>query len=162
MIQHDTATKTDEELLEDWFNNSNEHEGFLGFEEVEPTVQPVHNGSKKMKWSKETNILIMKCYYKSKPLMGRAGGKGGYMNRMFNHWNEIGIFPSSRERIANQARKIRTNNWLSELELEEIRREIDVEESAEIQDENVIETTEAESIRQNVEEENRGEEEVVQ
>ena len=115
-----------------------------------------------MKWSKETNILIMKCYYKSKPLKGRAGGKRGYIYRMFNHWNEIGIFPSSRERIADQARKIRTNKWLSELECEEIRREIDVEESAEIQDENVIETTEAEFIRQNVAEENRGEEEVVQ
>ena len=39
---------------------------------------------------------------------------------MLNVWNELGVFEISEQRLADQARAIRTNGWLSEIELEKI------------------------------------------
>ena len=43
---------------------------------------------------------------------------------MFREWRERGMFESTEQRIYDQARTIRQNGWLSELELETIRRTI--------------------------------------
>ena len=40
-------------------------------------------------------------------------------------WDEIGIFPVTEERLADQARPIWTNKWLSDIEIEEIRRKLE-------------------------------------
>ena len=40
-------------------------------------------------------------------------------------WDEIGIFPVTEERLADQARQIWTNKWLSDIEIEEIRRKLE-------------------------------------
>ena len=51
-------------------------------------------------------------------------------------WREIGTFEITEQRLVDQARVIRTNEWLTEGELEEIRRNIltqrDGEENQEI------------------------------
>ena len=51
-------------------------------------------------------------------------------------WREIGTFEIREQRLVDQARVIRTNEWLTEGELEEIRRNIltqrDGEENQEI------------------------------
>ena len=39
-------------------------------------------------------------------------------------WQEIGLFESTQQRICDQARAIRKNGWLSELEIEVIKRKI--------------------------------------
>ena len=39
-------------------------------------------------------------------------------------WREIGTFEITEQRLADQARIIRTNEWLTEVELEKIRRKI--------------------------------------
>ena len=56
---------------------------------------------------------------------------------MLSIWKELGVFEISEQRLADQARAIRTNRWLSEIELEEIQRntesdhvEADVRESS--------------------------------
>ena len=41
---------------------------------------------------------------------------------MLGIWKELGVFEISEQRLADQARAIRTNGWLSEIELEEIQR----------------------------------------
>ena len=41
---------------------------------------------------------------------------------MLNVWTEIRVFKLTEQRLADQARAIRTNGWLSEIELEEIQR----------------------------------------
>ena len=41
---------------------------------------------------------------------------------MLTHWEQIGEFEVTEQRRANQARQIRTDGWMSELELEEIKR----------------------------------------
>ena len=37
-------------------------------------------------------------------------------------WREIGTFEITEQRLADQVRVIRTNGWLTDVELEEIRR----------------------------------------
>ena len=45
-----------------------------------------------------------------------------YRIRMKKIWDEIGVFPVTEQRLADQARQIRTNKWLTSIEIEEIRR----------------------------------------
>ena len=58
-------------------------------------------------------------------------------------WRDVGTFEITEQRLVDQARVIRTNEWLTEVELEEIRRKIlkrrDGEENQEINDIPVIE-----------------------
>ena len=53
-------------------------------------------------------------------------------------WREIGTFVITEQQLVDQARVIRTNKWLTEVELEEIRRRIlaprEGEENQEIND----------------------------
>ena len=48
----------------------------------------------------------------------------GYRQRMYNKWQEIGPFTSTQQRIADQARAIRKNGCLTNLELEGIKRKV--------------------------------------
>ena len=48
----------------------------------------------------------------------------GCQKRMIAIWREIGTFEITEQRLADQARIIRTNEWLTEVELEKIRRKI--------------------------------------
>ena len=60
----------------------------------------------------------MKCYTKS-DLNTR-----GYRKRMMDIWDEIGVFKISEQRLADQARAIKTNGWLSDIEINKIKRNI--------------------------------------
>ena len=75
-----------------------------------------HQATARMKWNKEVNKIVMRCFYMSDPT------KRGYRKRMLSIWNELGVFEVSEQRLADQTRAIRTNGWLSEIELEEIQR----------------------------------------
>ena len=43
---------------------------------------------------------------------------------MFIEWRDRGLFESTEQRLCDQARAIRKNGWLSQLELEIIKRQI--------------------------------------
>ena len=43
---------------------------------------------------------------------------------MFGIWKEIGVFEITDQKLADEARMIRVNEWLSAVELEEIRGEV--------------------------------------
>ena len=75
------------------------------------------------KWDKMMNKLVMRCYIKSNPNVR------GYRKRMLVYWKEEGGESVSEQRLADQARAIRTNGWLSELEIEEIKRSLEARES---------------------------------
>ena len=75
-----------------------------------------------------TRLLWLLCYLKSKPVNENGVPIKGYRQRMFRVWQEIGLFESTEQRICDQARAIRKNGWLSELEIEVIRRKINQEE----------------------------------
>ena len=84
------------------------------------------------RWTKEVNKLMMRCFYQSDPT------RRGYQKRMIAVWREIGTFEITEQRLVYQARVIRINEWLTEVELEEIRRKsfkpTDGEENQEIND----------------------------
>ena len=78
----------------------------------------------------------MRCFCQSDPTRKR------HQKRMIAIWREIGTFEITEQRL-DQVRVIRTNEWLNEVGLEEIRRKIvtptDGEENREINDIAVIE-----------------------
>ena len=75
-----------------------------------------HQATARRNWNKEVNKIVMRCFYRSEPT------KRGYRKRVLSIWKELGVFEISEQRLADQARAIRTNGWLSEIELEEIQR----------------------------------------
>ena len=60
----------------------------------------------------------MECYFKSEPT------KRCYRKRMLQFWGELGVFEVKEQRIADQARAIKTNRWLTDIEIEEIKRAV--------------------------------------
>lgn len=86
-----------------------------------------HQVTARVKWDKEVNKVVMECFYRSKPFNEEGKPIRGYRQRLFWEWNERGMFESTEQRVCDQARAVRKNGWLSELELEEIRRKIEHE-----------------------------------
>ena len=75
------------------------------------------SASARQSWTKEVNKLLMRCFYFSEPK------KRGYRKRMHARWREIGVFERSEQQICCQARAIRINGWLSDVELKELEKE---------------------------------------
>lgn len=74
--------------------------------------------NKRMKWSKEDNVLVMKCYYE-------AGNSYGYRKRMLTLYNRSKPNNQlSEQHLMSQKRAIITKKLLSDLELEQIQRSI--------------------------------------
>ena len=72
----------------------------------------------RMKWTKGVNKLIIKCYIKSNPTSRE------YRKGMLAFLKEEGVCEFSEWRLADQARAIKINEWVSDVEIEEIRRKI--------------------------------------
>ena len=86
-----------------------------------------HPATARMKWDKEVNKVVMECFYRSRPFNEEGKPIRGYRQRMFREWKDRGMFETTEQRLYDQARAIRKNGWLSELELEMIRRKIENE-----------------------------------
>ena len=69
----------------------------------------------------------MECFIKSKPFDDGGEPVRGYRQRMMWEWKEHGDFDITEQRLCDQARAIRKNGWLSDLELENIQRMIEAE-----------------------------------
>ena len=70
---------------------------------------------------KEVNIVVMECYYRSNRIDENGVPLDGYRQRMYREWLERGPFGDAKEqRTLDQARAIRKNGWLKEVELEMI------------------------------------------
>ena len=69
----------------------------------------------------------MECFFSGKPF--DDGGKPirGYRQRLMQEWKEHGVSEITEQRLCDQARTIRKNGWLSDLEVENIRRMIEAE-----------------------------------
>lgn len=74
-------------------------------------------------WTKEINKIVMECYFRSEP------NKRGYRKRMLQCWNALGVFKVNEQRLADQARAIKTNGWLTDIEIEEIKRKASTDEN---------------------------------
>ena len=51
---------------------------------------------------------------------------------MYDLWQEIGIFEITEQRLADQVRVIKGNEWLLKVEKEEIKRNIEMENNSDI------------------------------
>ena len=78
----------------------------------------------RMKWTKEMNIVVMECFYSARPFDENGVPKRGYRQRMFRAWKERGVFNTTEQRLCDQARAIRKNGWLTDVELESIKRRV--------------------------------------
>ena len=85
---------------------------------------PVTADKSRRRWSKEINMVIMECYFRCKPVDENGVPVRGYRQRMYKEWQERGPFTSTEQRIADQARAIRKNGWLTDMELEGIKRKV--------------------------------------
>ena len=69
----------------------------------------------------------MECFFRSKPFDDDSKLIRGYRQRMMQEWKEHGVIEITGQRLCDQARAIRKNGWLSDLELENIQRMIEAE-----------------------------------
>ena len=86
-----------------------------------------HPATVRTKWSKTVNMIVMECFFRSRPFDDEGKPIREYRQRMMQEWKKHGVFEISEQRLCDQARAIRKNGWLSDLELENIRRMIDTE-----------------------------------
>ena len=86
----------------------------------------------------------MKCYIKSNPRVR------GYMKRMMALWSDIGVYKINQQRLVDQVRAIKRNGWLSDVEIEEIKRNIAAEEMRGDSPENEDDVEKSEGDEENV------------
>ena len=110
-----------------------------------------HQVTARMKWNKEVNKVVMECFYRSKPFDEEGKPVRGYRQRMFREWRDRGLFESTEQRVCDQARAIRKNGWLSQLELETIKRQVEDEFQGEFGEDAAteVETVENEDTAEN-------------
>ena len=119
---------------------------------------PVTADKSRRRWSKEINMKILECYFRCKPVDENGVPVRGYRQRMYKEWQEIDPFTSTEQRIADQARAIRKNGWVTDMELEGIKRKVlndDIKEgqgNVERQDLNVSMYSEESNTVNNIEE----------
>ena len=84
-----------------------------------------HQNTARKKWKREENKTAISCYLKA-----TNESKQGYRRRMYNLWNEIGMFEIEEEHLACQVRSIFKNKRLIEIEIQQLRKEIENDEIA--------------------------------
>ena len=66
----------------------------------------------------------MECYFLSRPLEEEGKPVRGYRRRMHNIWKEQYRTEITEQRLCDQARMIRKNEWITKVELGNIRRKV--------------------------------------
>ena len=110
-----------------------------------------HQVTARMKWNMEVNKVVMECFYRNKPFDEEGKPVRGYRQRMFREWRGRGLFESTEQRVCDQARAIRKSGWLSQLELETIKRQVEDEFQGEFGEDAAteVETVENEETAEN-------------
>ena len=83
-----------------------------------------YQATAKTKWNKQMNIAVMECYYMSCPIDEDGKAIRGYRKRMRNSRKEGDLINISEQRLCDQARMIRKNEWFTAVELGEIKRRV--------------------------------------
>ena len=90
-----------------------EEQGGPGRNHATATVRRKRGG--KIDWS-DLNGTVMECYILSEP------ERRGYMDRMREIWLQKGMFEVTKQRLGDQVRQIKKKGWLTDVEIEEIKR----------------------------------------
>ena len=94
---------------------------------VQQRERGCHQVTNIMKLNKEVNKVVIECFYRNKPFDQEGKPIRGYRQGMFREWRDRGLFESTEQRVCDQARAIRKNEWLSQLELETNKRQVEDE-----------------------------------
>ena len=81
-----------------------------------------HQKTARTGWSKEMNVAVMECYFLSRPFDEEGKPIRGFRKRMHNIWKERQGLKVTEQRLCEQARMIRMNEWLTELEMNAIKK----------------------------------------
>ena len=74
--------------------------------------------SRRKKWTCQKNKIDMEYYLLSEPRIR------GYRKCMLSLWLQKGVLWVSDQRLVDQANTIRRNSWMTELEIEELKRRV--------------------------------------
>eukprot|EP00794_Sanderia_malayensis_P014690 gene14690-biopygen11789 len=83
-----------------------------------------HHLTARKGWGRELSIAVMECCYLSKPINDEGKPIRGYRKRMHAISGERQQLEVTEQRLCDQARMIRVNGWLTELELEQIKHRV--------------------------------------
>ena len=87
-------------------------QGNIGHHHANPVI------SKRRKWTSQDNKIVLERYLSSEPKIR------GYRKRMLSLWLQKGMFWVSEQRLVDQANTIGKNRWMTELEIEELERNV--------------------------------------
>ena len=99
-------------------------------------------------WSKSMNVAVMECYFLSKPVDEEGKPVRGYRRRMHSILNERQTLKVTEQQLCDQARIIRKNGWLTQVELDDIKQRLSTQEemiteaSHVVEEGNIVELTE--------------------
>ena len=79
---------------------------------------------RKETWIKTLNTAVMECYFWGRPLDEVGKPVRGYRRRMHNIWKVRYHTEITEQRLCDQARMIRKDEWIAKLELENMRRKV--------------------------------------
>ena len=99
---------------------------------TQPRGPSRHSATAAMKWNKEVDKVVMECFYRRNPFDEEGQPIRGFGKKIFREWRERGMFESTEQRVRDQAMAIRINGWLSELELEAIKWQVEDEYQSEL------------------------------
>ena len=92
------------------------------------------NDRKRLQWTVQDNKELMFCYYRSQYPVQR-----GYRKRLFEIWQERNKNPAITEQnLADRARIIQKKNWITKIQLDEIRKTAENEEPQQSSSDNEI------------------------
>ena len=98
---------------------------------VRQGVSGRYQASAKMKWNKGLNVTVMECYFLSKPIDENGRPVRGYRGRIHKILKERELPTVTEQRLCDRARALRKNEWFTVVELEEIRRRLEVDNDTE-------------------------------
>ena len=75
----------------------------------------------------------MECYLLSEPKIR------GYRKHMLSLWLQNGMFWVSEQRLVDQANTIRRNSWMTELEIEELKKKVTGSDSVTVEEQRSVE-----------------------
>ena len=87
-------------------------QGNIGHHHANPVI------SDRRKWTSQENKIVMECSLLSEPKIKE------YRKRMLSLSHQKGLFWVSEQRLVDQANTIRSNSWMTELEIEELERKV--------------------------------------
>ena len=105
-----------EKEWEDLFGNSMKITSFNGFScesSNEDDIAINYNNKERQTWTKTLNTAVMERYFLSRTVDEEGKQIGRYRRRLYNIWKERYDTEITEQRLSDQARMIRKNEWIT-------------------------------------------------